>query len=354
MDEAVFLVLDPDFPLDDVEKIAVFLRQAVCLVPGYIPPDAGLLDVLAIDYTQNVQGFELFALPDRNLVSRMAKVAREGSSGRMDHPTRIAASLMAYCQCLNIHIEPSIAFHELASRVGNDDALAELGWFRAADQANPLAWVDLALGRSTQPVATNPEPVACYDLQLPLRRWRRNYIAALKIAELELSNRSPPERMIALLDWMMNDFLLAGPAAILAAVYFSPRAQRGGMFKRLRSLDQTKALEGVRNEAWDITHLSDFVRKAQDGEGERRRYVFATADKRLAKIAPLLLSCDPAPELERTLAPWWSQADASSIARKLADCLKTMQTRPPPAFEADTVSAWIERGERSIQSLSAN
>ncbi len=44
--------------------------------PGYIPPAAGLLHLDAMVYAKDEQGYDTIFLPDRNLVSRMARVAR--------------------------------------------------------------------------------------------------------------------------------------------------------------------------------------------------------------------------------------------------------------------------------------
>lgn len=176
------------------------------------------------------------------------------------------------------------------------------------------------------------------------------------IAELELSDRTPSERIHALLDWMMHEFLLAGPAALLAAFYFAPRAKKKGMFKRLRSADRESALKGIRNETWDITHLSDFVLKVQSSEDNKKRYLFATVDYKLASVAQLLLSFRDlerlATDLECVLRQWWSQKDAALIAAKFVDSLQAMQTRVKPFFEVSEIDQWIELGEEAIRGAS--
>ena len=120
------LQMDPDFPFEDVDEIAVRLGASGALAPGYEPPEAGLLSVAAFKFTQAFDHTQTILLPDRNLVSRMAKVAREGLPANIDEPTRIAVDLMAFAQAVNLDIEPSIAFHELAHRDGNAIAQEEL------------------------------------------------------------------------------------------------------------------------------------------------------------------------------------------------------------------------------------
>lgn len=276
-----------DFPLDDMIQIASDLMADGGIVAGYIPPERGMLDLLVMKYSE-LMGETTVILPDRNLISRMAAIAENRARYPLDKTNQLAADLMAYCQCMNINFDPAIAFHELAHRVGNVKANRELLWFRASDNAQALAWVNLSRGRVETLGLLQPALLTSYDFAAPLARWERNYIVALKIAELELSDRKPIERILALLDWMLADFFLAGPAAVFASMYFSPNAAKKRLMKFLRSADREKAIDGVRNAAWDMTYLSEFARridKEADGLG---RFIFATGDRGLAEIAKLI------------------------------------------------------------------
>ena len=289
MEEYFILQLPPGFPQVEIQQISNFLLACACLVPGYVPPKVGLLNILAMRYSIEFEKQQTILLPDRNLVSRMARVAREGIT-QHDEPTKIAVNLMAYCQCLDLQIEPSISYHELASHVGNEGAAEELKWFRIANKSNPTAWVGRAVGKSKGPLDWSETKKEKVNLDRPLHRWRRNYIVALKIAELELSNRSPKERMFDLLDWMRDVFIVAGPAAIFAVFYFSPSASRQGAFKQLRSVHRDRAIDGIKNQTWDITQLSDITRRLKSKSD--KRYIFASADKQLIGLARDLLPQD--------------------------------------------------------------
>ncbi|MBW7835570.1 MAG: hypothetical protein H3C28_02915 [Sphingomonadales bacterium] len=356
MTEILMVRLDPAFPLRDVEEIGHALTISQALIPGYVPPTVGLLDLRALFYMRNIGGFQTIVLPDRNIVSRIAKVAEQGVKHPFDKPTNIAVHLMAFCQCMNINIEPSIAFHELAHYSGNEIAHYELSWFRAADKAQAQAWVDIALGRRDRLAATGPDPISTKDLAYPLKRWTRNYIAALKVAELELYLTEPLERAIALLDWMYDDFFLAGPAAAFASMYFSPRAAKKRLIKHLRSPDREKAIAGIKNAAWDMTHLSEFARRVSCGEAEGRRYIFATADLGLASIAPLLmLNADDnnlASTITQKVRSWWSSKEAATLADDISFRIRNTSSRPPPSAPAgmkDPLTTWINTGEKVIR-----
>ena len=66
------------------------------------------------------------------------------------------AAIKAYSHFLDILIEPSVAFHELAHKQGNQAANEELAWFRIGDDADAFAWCDYALGRVDRVASVAP------------------------------------------------------------------------------------------------------------------------------------------------------------------------------------------------------
>lgn len=354
--DGIFAVgFDPDFPLEDVRQIAADLMEQGGIVPGFIPAERGVLDPLAVEYAK-LRGEITVVLPDRNVVSRIAAIAEGRARFPLDKPSQFAADLMAFCQCMNLNFDPAIAFHELAHAEGNEVANRELAWFRAADDARALQWVDVSRGRARGLGTLRIETATAHDLARPLDRWLRNYVAALKIAELELSSRKPLERALALLDWMMDDFFLAGPAAIFASMYFSPKAAKKRLIKHLRSPDRERALDGVRNAAWDMTYLSDLTRRMRrEGDG-LGRFIFATADGGLAAVARrMVLDAESDGlewELARLMSDWWPERDVVVLAASFASALQIAASRlapvGPKGFD-DPIAHWIETGERKIR-----
>ena len=349
----IFALFSSDFPTDDVNAIASALMDSRILIPGYIPPDVGLLAIEGLEYARHALGQTTVLLPDRNLVSEMARIPRIGGIDPAQPNALTAARLMAFCQSLDITIEPSIAYHELAGVDGNEAAHEELAWFRSADHAHARAWIDLAMGRTTRLPPIPPPDGERRDLQHPLRRWRSNYAVALKIAELELADLAPVERHRRLVTWMVDDFTFAGPAAVFSAMYFAPRAPRRGMFKNLRSEDRERALAGVRNAAWDITTLSDFIRKIPEGEASGERYILATLDRALAAAAPLVLldrdGDEDAPSLGEALTAWWPRNEAADVATTLFNHRDRVLATERPTWSADRVDARIKEGEDSLR-----
>lgn len=334
--------------------LAPVLEGAGVFTPGYAPPTVGLCHPDGFLYSHSFQGQSTILLPDRNIASRFAQIAM-GKPATED--LRLVAAVKAFCHFLDILVEPSVAFHELAHKQGNFRANEELAWFRIGDNGDAFTWLDYALGRIDRlPQPANEPGVDSHDLAFPLRRWRRNYIVALKIAELELSTLTNIQRMLALLDWMHNDFIVAGPAAMLACIYFAPNSPpRGGLLKRLNSPDRQRALDGVKNAAWDITHLSDFIKKVNEADGNGTRYLFASSDKALHVMAKFLFefgvdSPDLRPMVDG-LSAWWPVDQAIAIAERFARLIEEAED-PGRALNKPQPNGFIDdmtvRGERIV------
>jgi len=350
--------LPDDFPLQDLFEISSCLNEVDVCVPGYIPPEVGLYHPYGYFYEHEVEYIKTMLIPDRNVVSRFAQLA-QGKPVQKDQHLRTAAGLLGFCQCLDIEIEPAIAFHELAHKEGNEVALAELEWFRAADSANTQDLMDVGLIRKDALVGDySPRKVEAHDLAKPLKRWNRNYILALKMMELELRRTKPIDRVLTLLDWMREDFMFGGPAALLASVYFAPNSPpKKRVFKDKNSADREKAIAGVRNAAWDLTQLSEFLRKVNEASEEgHTRYLFASFDKHLRLMARLALKFGPSrlasAGLSSALSEWWPVDEANRITDCIFDHLDrinssqwTVKTAPAPDF----INQLIRAGEQSIR-----
>lgn len=204
----------------------------------------------------------------------------------------------------------------------------------------------------------SPQKVEACDLAKPLRRWNRNYILALKMMELELRLTKPIDRVLTLLGWMREDFMFGGPVALLASVYFAPNSPpRKRVFKDKNSADREKAIAGVRNAAWDLTQLSELLRKVNEvSEQGHTRYLFASFDKHLRLMARLAFkfgsSGSASAGLSSALSEWWPVEEAKKITDCIFDHLDRInssqwkaKTSPAPNF----INQLITAGEQFIR-----
>lgn len=342
-----------NFPRDRLLQLGDKLMASGSVVPGFDPPEIGALHVDALTYGIMAEGLEFTVLVDRNIASRVAKVAREKLAHPRDYPTTTAIHLMALAQYLDIVIEPSIAFHELAYTQGNQAAHEELSWFRAGDKANADHWLALAVETTNAIDVGPPDPMGTENLAFPLRRWQRNYILGLKIAEFESTagHVNHLERLNLLIAWMEKKFHMAGPAVLYAGLYFAPGGQRKGLFKSLKSDNRNRALDGIRTAAWDITHLSEFVSRVNKSDPQQERYLFATADKKLAEIASRMIRSGDYDAFRTTISDWWGTKLSSSVADLLWQKFQNAHSTPNehrPYFNDKEISDLISDGEAKV------
>ena len=349
-------MLPADFPIEDLEEVVGILKKADFLLPGSNPPEAGIYHP-AVYFEGRDKGVRTIILPDRNVASRIAQLAR-GKKTLIDVQLQRCASLVAFAHLMDIDFEPGIAFHELAHRSGNAEAEEELGWFRAADNAPPQDMLNVALRRVDGVSRTySPLPVQLQDMAHPLLRWNRNYITALKILELDSSTESQLDKVLRLLEWMDERLVLAGPAVMLACIYLGTcTPSRKNVFKDRNANDRQAAIAGVKNAAWDITHLSDFVAKVnQVANRSDQHYLFASFDNHLMLTTRLLLQIGKvgsnASVIASGLTRWWSPQDAERIALAIMEHLQRIGSDshvPRSSDDPDYITNLIALGEQRL------
>jgi hypothetical protein len=214
-------------------------------------------------------------------------------------------------------VEPNLALYEAAMTAGSKAANEELRRFRIADNVQTNCWTDVALGRSPKLVVpghlmrVEPEP-STIDFEMPLRRWRRNYMILLKLAELDLGGANRASQITELAKWMYEDFIIGGPALIFAVYYLTPNSKRKGLLKNLRSNDRQRALDGIKNAAWDVTFLSDWILRISRQKEKNTLTILCSLDRNLIRLANMLaprLIGQNSPEAARPpmqdlFAPW--------------------------------------------------
>ena len=159
-------------------------------------------------------------------------------------------------------------------------------------------------------------PETQVDFEMPLISWRRHYVILLKLAALELeSGTSPLRRATTLLRWLHTDFLFKAPSVVLALHYLAPKARRRGLLKGLRSPDRDRAVAGIRNAAWDLTLLSEWLKRAG---AEKQATLLATSDRWVRTLAQTVGSTEAAEtdeeHLRCQLRAFWKPSDLDQIS----------------------------------------
>lgn len=314
------------FPIKwtDLSLICDILRKENVFVPGFGPDVVDAYDPLSYCRQLEVFGNEFVLIADRNVVTRILAI-KNGVEPTYQH--RVVAAVMTFASCTDINFEPNIAVYEVASTEGNRKANEELQLFRIADNLHPKYWKDIALDRkkfdiSAQFCSPNSEEITSFDFTTPLRRWNRNYILALKIAELSLLGGKSEERMIDVMRWMYDDFLIGGPAVMLASHYLAPNNNRKGLLKNLKSPDRELAILGVKNAAWDLTLLSEWLRQVDVSVENKKLAMLCSLDKKLIDFAKTLVSGSQPVDLKDHFVKLWGVKRGLLLLSFFENCRK--------------------------------
>lgn len=306
------------FPLsvEDDKKIIGMLRARGVFAPSFVPNDD---EDIYEPLTYRRQSFHhkttTILLADRNVVSRWLSLLSGKTTSSED---QLAAGIMAFSQSANILVEPNLALYEATVAGGSEAANNELRQFRIADNLDTKHWADLAIGRTQQlaipegELPTVPNNAEEIDFEMRLRRWLRNYIILLKLAELELRGLDRIQRITELATWMYQDFIIGGPGLMFAIHYLAPNSVRSGLLKNLRSEDRERSLRGIRNASWDLTLLSDWIRRGEEQKEKNALTLLCSLDRKLIQLARMLApqpAGDPTGDFRKSallkiLEPW--------------------------------------------------
>lgn len=288
-------------------------------------------------------GVPVYALLDRNLMSRVAQLAR----GRhVDHSAsgsgtdRVASACMAFLITAEVQIEPNISLYELAESRENSNANEELASFRLADHLHPQAYLEVALGRApgihpdlieqaTTTVESRSQGPAEVNFAMPLRHWRRHRCVLTEIVRLERSALSGEEKFHQLLDWSVHPGYFDAVALSFATRLFG-RSKPGRMLKSARSNNIDRCLSGIRNVAWDLTYVSHWASEACKSEGERI-WIFCTNDRVCADLAKVAVGSGEV--IESLFKANWTRSEALRLHNHYQEAWSAVQSSADRSVE---------------------
>ncbi|NTW48933.1 MAG: hypothetical protein HGB19_04220, partial [Chlorobiales bacterium] len=282
------------FPIadDELDRIVHMLRHRDVLTPGFDKRYADVYDPLIYLVEKDEYDTDTFLLADRNLLTRWINLTKVVS---VTDEVRVAAALLAFCQCCGILVEPSIALYEVAAESENETASYEEAVFRMVDNAHPQVLAEIALGQSdSAPMsfisAGNISVSKNVDFTMPLNAWRMNYVLALKVAALSLSGGKTEFLTERLFDWMYSQYVFLAPSTVLALFYFSPNSPKKGLFKQIRSEDRERAIAGIKNATWDLTLIHHWVNMVRNQRTNKTINLLGSLDKKLHTIARSIIA----------------------------------------------------------------
>ncbi len=270
------------------------------------------------------------AILDRNVYTRITALARDYCPPipqQADY--RWAAAVMAFCQIAKIRFQYGSSLREYASHKGGKEALDDFLQFYRADNCDPNAWVDFAVGRSArldtssikdlEPVKDVPKAELFEDKGTD---YLANYILALKIALITKENFDPEVAVISLIKWMETKFRFGSSAFLFANLLFSP-SHPGRMLKK-------RTLQDIRNVAWDFSLIQHWRRCAFKGHKNKTPVLLITRDRVVKYLASRMVGADENELRCHVLSPWGAQElIGKKIFTEYIQAWERIRSRPP-------------------------
>jgi len=239
------------------------------------------------------------AMFDRNIFTAIIEVAKKSGEKSLTLTQKTACALLAFFQISDVKIEPNMAIYEYIDSGHYEEAINQLSLFRAVDNLDPQALIDLALGRK------NKIPSGMLDIQRVepiadkkgehLHQWKIFYGCILKLACIETKGGKSVEKFKCFLEWMHNEYIFKAIAVTFGLIFFSNK-RFPSMIKNLNSQEKEKILRGLRNATWDMTVAHFWAKNALEKKEEGLLWLLCTEDKALKTIVNYIVSSYKLPE----------------------------------------------------------
>ncbi len=310
----------------DLMDISKSLHEINPIVTPWI--DFDKYDFLSYAEQRDVHNCQFRAVFDLNLISNAIRLCeRKALSESMRH----TAGLLAFLIVTDTLFDVGPATAELLHKRGGGPANKNLRLFRLADNVNPGAYADIALGRRDRLSKSEVPKLRASPKRFAPEihyNWHLHYIALLKLALISRNRGSGQSKLMKYLEWMWRDYMFCSTAFAFAAIYLSPNPY-GQMMKGTGSHDSERVLAGIRNATWDLVLAHYWAARVRENFNTGKLWIFCSLDKALREIASNLLIDSESDEavkrkLNAFLSDYWPAATVPVI---MAACDSYMQKR---------------------------
>ncbi|TDP75419.1 hypothetical protein DFR33_104286 [Bradymonas sediminis] len=345
MSSTFYSVSNPFRDLEQLETIERFLKENDPFVHAAFSLDTSkyqLRDYL--QYSHN-PGPPIYAVLDRNIISRVVKVGSGGSLDVENNTDRLTMAVMAFLCAANIEVEPNIALYEVTATQENNNVRSELAAVRIANELHPTTYAEIAFGESKHASRFELRKArkkikymslnsAKFERFLP--HWEMHHLALTKIAVLARQNKNPEECLRELFRWSLEDAFFDGIAVSLGVVLLGSKGGRSLVMRAVRSSDPDKRIAVVANATWDLTYASYWVKRTKQFNGP---CLFVTADKRLRALCRLAIGNHSHQELFRD---YWPAPHAKELLRAYND-VEAIARDMPRRRDYYSTDAWKQK-----------
>ena len=247
-----------------------------------------------------IDGYRYMVFVDTNVLIHMLQAAK----GISNPQTRTAVSLIAFCQSLDIDIDPELALHEINNYDNSkaDQTVDLLERFQRLNSSDTGELYDFVLEKSTKIKLTSlPSDVDnsklhhAFSTYKRLLEWDSFYLLALAIVSADINNGKKVKRLSVFLEWMTHNFRRSMPLLAYSCIYFGLHPSAGMMKFNVKSSPEDKRKQ-VGNMAWDLFMANHIVQEWTEKK-DNIQYMFASFDRGFLDILRLCVKLGFAGEL---------------------------------------------------------
>lgn len=266
-----------------------FIWETICnlqLIFHPIYSREGEIDYKVISSLKNSK--RVFVILDRNLLSGLLKLSRDGYL-QDEKEMRIIAILMTWMIMNNYPASAGLALKEYATKINDvTEPKLELREFNNIFDYYPsMIWLCLAEG-TIDKIPVCPLPIEPFLTEIQYDEEDEHLL--MHTAEMlhvvylcRRHNLSPLEKMIDFLNWNFKYLLISESTLAYVAMLFTNQKGIKGP-KNYGCNDIERILNGCRNQAWDLTYLSNWSCFHYYEKTMNEIFLLATNDNQLKMI----------------------------------------------------------------------
>lgn len=243
-----------------------------------------------VDYQNlsNLYNKKINVLLDRNLLSSLLNLSRDGYL-KNETEMRIVALLMTWVLMNRFPVSAGLALKEYATKF--DDIIGpklELQEFNNIFEYYPsMLWLRLAEGQIDQiPICSLP--ITPFATEIKYNEADNHLL--MHIAEMlhvvylcKRNDLSPVDKMVGFLRWNYKNLLICESTLVYVAMLFTNQSGIKAP-KNSGSKDIENIMSGCKNQAWDLSYLSNWSCFHYDEKNTKDVFLFATNDNLLKMI----------------------------------------------------------------------
>lgn len=283
-----FIVYDLPYSTSDLEQLSKLLRDVDPIIAAWDNDNFDRYKFLFYAEQRDIHHRECRALLDLNIIADVVHLCERR---RASESMRRTAALLAFLIVTDTLFDVGPGSTEFLQKHDGELANKNVRLFHLADNVNPRAYADIALGRrealgeadipSGVPENKPFEPKMHYN-------WDLHYIALLKLTLISFGRGSGVAKFLEYLEWMWKDFMFSSPSFVFAAIYLSPKPYPK-MIKGIGSGNPEQLIAGLRNATWDLVLAHYWAARTRESVSTDRMWIFCTFDKALRDVASNLL-----------------------------------------------------------------